>query len=134
LLGILLLAGFRVPLFCQPCLQKGITFYSQQQIDSFQINFPACTEIEGDVTIDDGFPVNNITNLNGLNALTSIDGNLTIRNMDLLPDLSGLYNLVSIGGSLWIYPAILFFTIRCLFASVQSLIHSITHSLWPTVY
>jgi hypothetical protein len=63
LLGILLLAGFRVPLFCQPCLQQGITFYSQQQIDSFQINFPACTEIEGDVTIDDGFPVNNITSL-----------------------------------------------------------------------
>ena len=46
-----------------PCLPEGITFTTQEQIDSFQINYPGCTEIEGDVQICG----NDITNLNGLN-------------------------------------------------------------------
>jgi len=36
----------------QPCLPEGIMFYSQEQIDNFQTNYPGCTEIEGDVIIE----------------------------------------------------------------------------------
>ena len=31
------------------CLPNGISFNSQAQIDSFQTNYPGCTEILGDV-------------------------------------------------------------------------------------
>lgn len=68
---------FALILYCgavsaQPCLPNGITFNTQTQIDSFQINFPNCTEIEGDVLIEG----NEITNLDSLDVLTSVYGNL----------------------------------------------------------
>ncbi len=59
------------------CLPEGITFTTQEEIDNFQTNYPNCTEIEGDVLIG-GWNGSNITNLNGLNVLTSIGGNLEI--------------------------------------------------------
>jgi len=69
--------------FSQPCLPEGITFTTQAQIDSFQINYPNCTEIEGDVEING----DDITNLNGLNVLTSIGGYLFIGDNDALISL-----------------------------------------------
>jgi len=88
-----------------PCLPEGITFTTQEEIDNFQTNYPYCTEIEGDVEIDGG----NITNLNGLNALSNINGDLLIGRVnqpfggnDNLTNLVGLGTLNSIGGDLWI--------------------------------
>jgi photosystem II stability/assembly factor-like uncharacterized protein len=80
------------------CLPEGIAFNTQEQIDNFQANYPGCTEIEGDVTIE-GW---NITNLNGLSVLTSIGGYLKIRYNSSLTSLTGLDNLTSIGGGLQI--------------------------------
>ena len=57
-----------INLFSQPCLPQGITFTTQEQIDNFQTNHPNCTEIEGGVKIEG----NDITNLDGLNVITSI--------------------------------------------------------------
>jgi hypothetical protein len=85
--------------FSQPCLPDGIEFNIQTQIDSFQINYPNCTEIEGDVFVNG----NNIVNLYGLSVLNSIGGSLHIINSDELTDLIGLENLTSIGGTLDIY-------------------------------
>ncbi|MCD4695406.1 MAG: T9SS type A sorting domain-containing protein [Bacteroidales bacterium] len=89
--------------FSQPCLPEGITFTTQAEIDSFQINHPDCTEIEGDVEIGSS----NINNLNGLNVLTSFGGNLKIGYTWIgigtsLVNLTGLENVTSIGGSLLI--------------------------------
>lgn len=56
----------------QPCLPEGITFYTQTQIDSFQVNYPNCTEVEGSVLIEG----NDITNLDGLEVLNAIGGYL----------------------------------------------------------
>ncbi len=81
------------------CLPEGITFSTQAQIDNFQTNYPGCTEIEGDVTING----TDITNLNGLNVLTSIGGYLDIHFNNALTSLSGLDNLSSIAGYLSIY-------------------------------
>ena len=91
---------------CLPCLPAGITFNTQNQIDSFQINNPGCTEIEGDVEIYG----NDITNVNGLSVLTSIGGSLDIgsyysTNSNLL-SLSGLEGLTSIGGHLRIFQSV----------------------------
>jgi hypothetical protein len=79
----------------QSCLPEGITFLWQADIDSFQTNYPGCTKIEGDVTINSF----DITNLNGLSVLTSIGGSLSIY-VDVLSSLAGLENLTSIGGGL----------------------------------
>ena len=81
----------------QSCLPEGITFTTQAQIDSFQTNYPGCTEIQGDVTIGGNIGGSNITNLNGLSVLTSIGGNLRIgygyNGNPFLTSLTGLNNL-----------------------------------------
>ena len=85
----------------QPCLPGGIIFYTQASIDNFQTNYPNCTEIEGDVEING----DDISNLNGLNVLTSIEGNLLIgTDTDAfanpnLSSLEGLGNLTYVGDS-----------------------------------
>ncbi len=96
---LILLTAFQGAIFPQSCLPEGITFETQSQIDSFQVNYPNCTEIEGDVSIWFYNPTD-ITNLNGLNILTHIGGSLWIGNNYLLTTLTGLNNLNTIGGDL----------------------------------
>ncbi|MCB2220253.1 MAG: T9SS type A sorting domain-containing protein [Bacteroidetes bacterium] len=83
------------------CLPEGITFTTQAQIDSFQINYPGCTEIEGDVMIDEYFG-SDIVNLSGLSVLTSIGGGLSLIYNDSLTSITGLENVTVIGGRLCI--------------------------------
>ncbi len=87
----------------QSCLHQGITFATQEQIDNFQTNYPGCTEIEGDVSINGS----DIINLNGLSVLSSVGNWLEIGGIydgnPILTDLSGLENLESIGGPFYIY-------------------------------
>jgi len=66
---IILISFFEKSLMSQSCLPEGIIFNTQDQIDNFQVNYPNCTKIEGNVTIQ-GYI--SITNLIGLNMLTSI--------------------------------------------------------------
>jgi hypothetical protein len=82
--------------FSQACLPEGITFQSQDEIDNFQVNYPGCTRIDGDVFIMS----DNITNLNGLNVIDHIGGMLVINYCSGLSDLSGLECLVGIGNDL----------------------------------
>ncbi len=96
---LLLILSFSIVGISQSCLPEGITFTTQAQIDSFPINYPGCTEIEGDVLIE-SYDNNNITNLNGLSALTSIIGDLYIENNDNLVNLTGLDNITLIVGKL----------------------------------
>jgi len=89
--------------FSQPCLPQGITFSTQEEIDNFQTNNPNCTEIEGSIMISGA----DITNLNGLSVLTSCWENFQIGKViyggnPVLTSLTGLENLTSIQGSLYI--------------------------------
>jgi hypothetical protein len=107
--------------FYSSCLPEGITFTSQAQIDSFQVDYPGCAEIEGSVEIIgyeisnlDGLSVltsiggglsiisTNLTSLEGLEGLTSIGGDLYVNDCDSLTSLTGLNNLSNIGGALYI--------------------------------
>ena len=88
-IGLLVSGG----VMAQSCLPEGIIFTTQAQIDNFQINYPNCTEIEGYVEIN-GY---DITNLNGLNVLTTIGEGLYIDGDNSLTSLTGLENLTSIG-------------------------------------
>ena len=91
----------------QSCLPDGIIFETQGQIDSFMVNYPNCTEIEGNVTIYTSEETN-ITNLNGLSILNSIGGNLDIVQNNgpwggsFLTTLTGLEGLTEIEGDLFI--------------------------------
>jgi hypothetical protein len=93
---LMLLLEFPAITFSQPCLSGGITFSTQADIDNFQINYPNCTEIEGNVSISGS----GITNLAGLSILVRINGDLNIFSNDSLINLSGLNGLTIIGGSL----------------------------------
>ena len=75
---------FQAALISQSCLPEGIIFETQSQIDSFQINYPGCTDIEGHVNIQG----DNITGLDGLNVLESVGG-LRIWNVQNLNSLNG---------------------------------------------
>lgn len=74
-----------------PCFPNGVTFTTQAEIDNFPTNHPYCSYIGGDVEING----NDITNLNGLNFVTAIGGDLSIINCDNLTSLWGLENIKS---------------------------------------
>ena len=102
-IAAILLSLVFIVAYSQSCLPDGITFETQAQIDSFQINYPGCTEIEGWVIIGTSVPfpvIFNIYNLNGLSALTSIGGSLGILYVYSISSLTGLENLHSVGGGL----------------------------------
>src|SRR5690606_7427415 len=71
---------------------------SQAQIDAFATNYPNCTEVSGNLTIQGA----NITDLTPLSNLTSVGGYLRIYNNSNLINLDGLSNLTSVGGYLQI--------------------------------
>lgn len=75
--------------YSQSCLSDGIVFTRQSQVDSFPINYPNCSKIDGDVTIT-GF---DISNLSGLNTLTSVGGKLIIGRAAQPTGLSGFEGL-----------------------------------------
>jgi hypothetical protein len=99
LLVIVIILIIQTTASSQSCLPEGIIFTSQAEIDNFQANYPNCTEIEGTVEISG----NDISNLNGLNVLTSIGATLVITNNESLTNLTGLDNLMIIGGYLRIF-------------------------------
>jgi hypothetical protein len=82
--------------FSQSCLPEGITFSTQSQIDSFQINYPNCTEIEGDVIISGS----NISNLIGLSVISWIKADLVLYSNPLLISLDGLNGLITVDGNI----------------------------------
>ncbi len=74
------------------CLLDGIEFNTQSDIDNFVVNYPGCTRIAGDVSISDTGG-GDITNLDGLNPLTKIYGDLTIIGNNNLTTLAPLEHL-----------------------------------------
>ncbi|MCO5263550.1 MAG: T9SS type A sorting domain-containing protein, partial [Lentimicrobium sp.] len=80
--------------FVIPCLPYGnYHLNNQYQIDSFSSNYPDCAELNGEVRITG----NDITNLNGLNQITSINGSLVVSETSLT-SLEGLEAIDTISG------------------------------------
>jgi len=102
------------------CLFGGITFTTQNELDNFPINYPGCTQIVGNVVIEEDVPgtiiyldgLSNVeymqnlvirnnsalTNLMPLNNLSQIQQSLSIINNDALTHLNGLENLTQTQG------------------------------------
>lgn len=87
----------------QTCIPAGtsLVLSSQQDIDDFSYNYSGCTQIEGNLFIQD--MAGDITNLNGLSAVTSVGGYIYIRQNHLLTDISGLSNITSLGDFIFMY-------------------------------
>jgi hypothetical protein len=84
----------------QTCNLAYVTLNSQAAVDGFNTTYPGCTQVTGPLTISGP----DITNLNGLNAVISIKGDISIDSNPLLTSLSGLSNLKNvIQGSLQVY-------------------------------
>lgn len=98
---VFILVIFQIKGYSQSCLPEGITFTTQSQIDSFQVNYPGCSTVEGSVKIIGS----DISNLDGLSVLDSVFGDFTVGynwkgvNPDLIT-LEGLENLSFIGEDL----------------------------------
>lgn len=89
--------------FTLTCLPYGNYYFEQQSdIDNFATDYSNCTQLAGDVLISG----TDITNLNGLNGVQSINGNLEItppQNLQMpLANLTGFENLATITGDLLI--------------------------------
>lgn len=100
---VLLIILTTIDLESQPC-PYDLVFENQEEVDNFSIEYPNCSEIEGNVTIGIYPDYSDITNLDGLNIITKIGGRLDIRKNPGLTSLSGLNNLTSIGENpqIWI--------------------------------
>jgi len=95
ILKLFILFLLSIQLQAQPC-NGPLTFSLQSQIDSFPIKYPDCTRVVSSVNIEG----NDITNLNGLNALEEITGNLVIQQAAQLTNIDALGNLKKIGNNL----------------------------------
>lgn len=80
----------------QSCLPEGIHFSTQSQIDSFPINYPDCSTIQGSVYIQGA----DIENLDSLIYITVIEDTLAISYCSSLTNVDGLINLTSVGGNI----------------------------------
>ncbi|NTV83601.1 MAG: hypothetical protein HGA23_04795, partial [Bacteroidales bacterium] len=81
------------------CLPNGnYNFYSQADIDNFQLNYPECYELNGVITITG----NDIASLEGLQMVNSVNGALKINNNPQLTNLAGLDAITLVNGSVTI--------------------------------
>ncbi len=87
----------------QTCIPAGTSLIlsSQQEIDDFSTDYNGCTHLEGNLFIQD--MAGDITNLDGLSGITTVDGYIYIRQNHVLTDITGLSNLTTIGDFIFLY-------------------------------
>lgn len=78
------------------CPSGNVTLSTQAQVNQFIIDYPNCTVVNGNLTINGA----DIVNLNGLSNLVQVTGYLGIYNNTLLQNFTGLENLTTLGASL----------------------------------
>lgn len=84
------------------CPPGDVTLTTQEEVNTFVATYPNCTEIIGSLTIGNPGSTSDVTDLTGLDALTSVGGSLDIEQNNALISLTGLDALTSLGGFLWI--------------------------------
>ena len=102
-LYILLFSLVQYSSYSQSCLPDGILFTSQNEVDAFIIDYPNCTEIEGNVTIVGV----DISDLSPFANLLKIGGDLLVGSYfignEVLLNLDGLQNIDSVLGDIMIW-------------------------------
>ncbi|WP_196889271.1 T9SS type A sorting domain-containing protein [Aureivirga sp. CE67] len=100
--SILFFLVFLIQTSFSQCPPNGnISLTTQDELDQFIIEYPNCTEINGDLIIGDQHNVTSyIFDLNGMQNIETISGSLYVVNNISLISLEGLENLTSIGNGL----------------------------------
>lgn len=75
------------------CPVGNIILSTQSEVDNFAAIYPGCTNIQGDLSITGS----EITNLNGLEHLSSIAGSFDISYNTPIVEITGLNNLTTVG-------------------------------------
>ena len=86
-----------LPLWASECSPASMALHTQAEVDSFQATYGPCDRVltlyvEGA----------DISNLDGLSALTGVGSSLYIQNNPVLDDIDGLAALTGVGRNLWI--------------------------------
>ncbi|QRR02423.1 T9SS type A sorting domain-containing protein [Dyadobacter sandarakinus] len=81
------------------CPDRDIVLETQSAVNNFSTTYPGCTALKASLVIRE----DDISNLQGLQGITSIAGDLAINDNATLPNLLGLETLQTIGGSLYTY-------------------------------
>lgn len=84
--------------FCPTCPPGDVIFTTQTEVNNFLAQYPNCTQINGNLTIE-GWDVTNLSNLGSLNSIT---GNLNMYLVNSSASLTGLQNITSVGGRVYI--------------------------------
>lgn len=86
--------------FCSApvCPSGNVTFTTQAEVTNFLAQYPNCTQINGNLTIE-GWDV---TNLSSLGNLTSITGDMNLYLVNSSASLTGLQNITTVGGRVYI--------------------------------
>jgi len=92
-LVILFILALSHTIFSQSCMPSDPYFNNQSEIDAFLINYPNCTSIQGNITIDG----EDITNLNGFQNITTFENGILIYGCPQLENLNGLESLTYVG-------------------------------------
>lgn len=85
-------------ILCHLSKAQTVNLYNQNDVNNFSVNYPGDSSFTS-ISIDGA----DITNLNGLSQVTEVTGNLYISsptNTHPLTDISGLNNVISVGGRL----------------------------------
>ena len=90
---ILTLFIYRPTVQAQTCgvIHQDIVLNSQAQVDAFPASFPGCTRLLGGLRVEGS----NITNVDGLINIQTVDQSIWIVNNPLLSNLSGFANLTT---------------------------------------
>jgi len=81
------------------CPTGDVVLNTQAQVDQFIIDYPTCTTITGNLTVQG----NNITNISGLSNIEHIGGFFRLWSNPSLTNIDGLSNLISVGNYFGIY-------------------------------
>ena len=85
--------------YSQDCPPDNVTFSSQQDIDSFAILYPNCTDLNGGIFVEK-IDTGEIFNLNGLSKIKTVGKFIQIKDNANLKSLRGLDQLTHVGGGL----------------------------------
>ena len=97
--SLLMVLAMPLPVWAVDCSQHGYALYSQDEVDDFQATYGngnVCDRLPGGLIVSG----NDITNLDGLKDITSIEEGLSLSSVHFLTNVNGLENLTQIGGSL----------------------------------
>ncbi len=85
-------------LIAQSCIPENVIFNTQNQIDSFLINNPGCTEIIGNLIFLTSGESN--MNMSGFSNIESVQGDIVFQSNNSFTNFIGFENLDSLHGSL----------------------------------